>query len=66
MTFINYDRISLVDMGLEVNPSLFFYWTVNNNTIRFIDSQSNVQRISNCNTIEQVYEHYNKRFLCLK
>lgn len=68
MKFNDYERIMvLTEHG---GPMMLLYWSVDENTVRFrylshIGYGEN-NRISDCNTIEQVYEHYNPRFLCLK
>lgn len=64
MTFLDYEKIFMFhNKGVM---ALAFYWEIDPTTVRFKYSNTPISRISNCPNMEFVYEHYNKRFLCLK
>lgn len=64
ISFMPYGRIFLFYDSLFCD--LACYTQINEITVRFTGIGNNASRISNCNSLEQVYETYNPRFICLK
>lgn len=64
ISFSLYGRIFLFYDSLFCD--LAFYQKTNECTVRFSGSHGGPSKISNCSSLEQIYEVYSPRFICLK